>query len=135
MKTNVLFTASAMLLLAACNDSPQEPEDRIEAAAEASAAQAGPEPVALGLSEAQLLEADLIGAGGIELGDVAGVLRSADGVVDRLLIEIEDSNPDRFVAVPVSGLNTVVVGNDTDLSTTRTRDELAALQDAELAGS
>lgn len=127
MKFRTLVLAWSTILLAACEDKADEPEDRIEAAAEASAAAAGTEPVALGMSEAQLIEADLVDPGRAELGSVEGVVRNAAGDVDRLLIEIEDSNPDRFVQIPVEGLTTVVIGDDTDLSTTMTRAELAAL--------
>jgi len=132
MKSVLLALAGSAVLLAACDDPADESEDRIEAAAEASAAEAGSEPVALGLSEAQLLEADLIGPNRVELGSVEGVLRNSAGEVDRLLIEIEDSNPDRFVAVPVAGLTTVAAGDDTDLTTSMTREQLAALPDAQL---
>lgn len=130
MKFRILVLAWSTILLAACEDKADEPEDRIEAAAEASAAAAGTEPVALGMSEAQLIEADLVDPGRAELGSVEGVVRNAAGDVDRLLIEIEDSNPDRFVQIPVEGLTTVVIGDDTDLSTTMTRAELAALPEA-----
>lgn len=130
MKFRILVLAWSTILLAACEDKADEPEDRIEAAAEASAAAAGTEPVALGMSEAQLIEADLVDPGRAELGSVEGVVRNAAGDVDRLLIEIEDSNADRFVQIPVEGLTTVVIGDDTDLSTTMTRAELAALPEA-----
>ena len=132
MKTLLLPIAGCAVLLAACDAQADEPEDRIEAAAEASAAKAGPAPVALGLAEAQLLEADLIGSNRVELGSVEGVLRNSTGDVDRQLIEIEDSNPDRFVAVPVAGLTTVAAGGDTDLATSMSREQLAALPDAQL---
>lgn len=130
----ILAAACAAVALGACNDSPADvAEDRVEDAAEASAAAAGPTPVALGLSEAQLLEADLrAAADGAELGDVTSLLRGANGSVDRLLIEIEDSNPDRFVEIPVAGLTVVTRGNDTDLATTMTREQLAALPAATL---
>src|SRR5690606_31454746 len=123
----LLVLCLAGSLLAGCGDSAADQEDRIEQAAETSAAAAGPEPVALGLSEAQLLEADLVGTDRVELGSVESVLRNAEGTVDRLLIEIEDSNPDRFVEVPIAGLTTVAAGDDTDLSTTMTMDQLTAL--------
>ena len=125
-----LCLACSTVLLAACGDRADEQEDRIEAAAGASAVEARPEPAALGLSEAQLLEADLIDANGIELGSVESVGRNAAGEVERLLVEIEDSNPDRFVEVPVEGLATSVAGDDTDLSTAMTKEQLAALPDA-----
>ena len=104
----------------------------MEQAAEKSAAAAGPAQVALGLSEAQLLEADVIGPGNTEVGDVARIERNAAGEVDRLLIEIEDSNPDRFVHVPVSGLKPITRGNDTDLQTTMTLEALGALPEVKL---
>ena len=130
----ILAATVCIAALAACGDSATEvAEDRVEDAAEASAATAGPAPVALGLSEAQLLEADLrAAADGTELGDVTSLLRAADGRVDRLLVEIEDSNPDRFVEVPVGGLTVLARGNDTDLVTTMTAAQLAALPEATL---
>ena len=129
-----LAAAACFVALAACSDSPTEvAEDRVEDAAEASAATAGPAPVALGLSEAQLLEADVLAtADGAELGDVTSLLRAADGTVDRLLVEVEDSNPDRFVELPLTGLTVLARGNDTDLVATMTREQLAALPEARL---
>jgi len=131
MKPLMVGLAGSAVFLASCDDRGDEAEDRIEAAAEASAAQAGPAPVALGLSEAQLIDADLIGPDRVELGSVEGVLRNEAGEVNRLLIEIEDSNPDRFVTLPVDGLTSVADGDDTDLSTAMTREQLTALPDAQ----
>src|SRR3546814_4862602 len=71
-----ILATCAAALLAACNDKNEAAEDKLERAAETSATVAGPLPAALGLSEAQLLEADIVGADGKELGDVAQVLRS-----------------------------------------------------------
>jgi hypothetical protein len=99
---------ACLAALAGCGDGNDAAEDKLERDAEAQAAAAGPVEAALGLSEAQLLDAELIGPGNAELGDVARVERGADGKVDRLLIEIEDSNPDRFVHVPLAGLKPVV---------------------------
>ena len=123
----VVALACTTMLLSAC-DSPQDKaEDKLEDTAKASAVASGGAIAALGLTEMQLLKADLIGPGGIELGDIAGVLKGRDGTVDRLLVEIEDSNPDRYVAVPVDGLTTVKQGNDIDLSTTMTKAQIDAL--------
>lgn len=131
-KTLIAFACTAMLLTA-CNDREDDAaEDRVEDAAEASAAAAGTAEAALGLTEAQLIDAELLGPNDVELGDVESVLRAADGTVDRLLIEVEDSDPDRFVEVPVAGLTPVTRGDDTDLSTTMTAEDLAALPDATL---
>ena len=131
MRAPVLL-ASSVILLAACSDRNDAAEDRMERAAEQSAAASGATPVALGLTEAQLLDAELVGANGVEIGDVAQVVRGAGGAVDRLLVEIEDSNPDRFVHIPIAGLTTVVRGDDTDLSTTLTRADLEALPEVRL---
>lgn len=122
----------SMAALAGCGNAQDRAEDRVEATAEANAAAAGTAVAALGLTERQLLDADLVTPGGVELGDVTAVLRNATGEVDRLLVEIEDSDPDRFVHVPIAGLTPVTRGDDTDLSTTMTAAQLAALPDAPL---
>lgn len=127
-----MILLAPIALLAACESGTEQAEERLETAAEASAAAAGPAPAALGLSEAQLIDADLRGAGGIELGSVEAVRRDAQGAVDRLVIEIEDSHPDRFVEVPLAGLTPALRGDDVDLSTSMTREQLAALPDAAL---
>ena len=128
----LILLACSTALLAACSDRNDAAEDKLERSAEASAAAAGPAPVALGLNEAQLLSAELVGANGVELGDVAQVVRGTDGNVDRLLVEIEDSHPDRYVHVPIAGLKTVVRGTDTDLSTSMSKAQLAALPEVKL---
>jgi hypothetical protein len=106
--------------------------DRIEQQADASAAAAGSTIAALGLTEAQLLDADLVTADGTDLGDVEQVRHGADGAVSGLLIDIEKSKPDRYVVVPMSGLTTRAHGNDIDVQTTMTAKDLAALPDATL---
>lgn len=126
----------ALLALAGCDSAAERQadaaEDRIERQADASAAAAGPTPAALGLSETQLLEADLVAADGTDLGDVEQVRRDASGAVEGLLVEIENSDPDRYVVVPMEGLTTRLQGDDTDLQTTLTAADLAALPDATL---
>lgn len=126
----------AVAALAAC-DSPAEEEadrveDQLEQQAEANAVAAGNAVAALGLTEAQLLEADLVAADGTDLGDVEQVRRNASGAVDGLVVEIDDSNPDRYVVVPIDGLTRRESGDDIDVSTTMTAAELAALPDAQL---
>lgn len=127
---------AAALSLAACESQAEQEadavEDAIEQEADASAAAAGTEEAALGLSEGQLLEADLVAADGTDLGDIEQVRRNAAGAVEGLLVEIEDSNPDRYVVVPIDGLTTRADGADTDLQADMTLDDLAALPDAEL---
>jgi hypothetical protein len=122
--------------LAACQSQAEKQADaaadRIEQQAETSAAAAGSAVAALGLSEAQLLDADLVTANGTDLGDVQQIRRGADGAVSGLLIEIEKSNPDRYVVIPIAGLTTRPDGKDVDVQTTMTAAELAALPDATL---
>lgn len=117
-------------LLAACNSAQERAEEQREDAAEASAAAAGASIAALGLTEAQLLDADVVDANGRELGEVEGVGRSGGGAVDHLQVRLENSNPSRVVRVPITDLQPVKPGGDTDLSTTLTADQLAALPDA-----
>jgi hypothetical protein len=123
------FAAASLPLfalgLAACgSDADRE--------AEQSAAASGDAVAALGLTERQLLDADLVSANGADLGDVEQIRRGAGNTVEGLLVEIEDSNPDRYVVVPITGLATRKSGGDTDLQTKMTADELRALPDAQL---
>jgi hypothetical protein len=127
-----MLAAASAMLLAACSDANEAAEDRLEKSAETSAKMAGPVPAAFGLTEAQLLNADIVGPGGKEVGDVAKVLRGADGKVDRLLVEVEGSNPDRYVELPILGLRTVVSGDDTDLATSSTQADLMAMPEVPL---
>lgn len=128
----IFLAAGTAALLAGCTDTNEAAEDKLERAAETGATVAGPLPAALGLSEAQLLDADIVGADGKQLGDVAQVLRDPDNKVDRLLVEIESSRPDRYVHVPVTGLKAVVRGSDTDLETTMTKADLLGLPEVKL---
>lgn len=127
--------AFAAVFAVSCDDNAtgaERSEDRIEQAAEESAAASGTTEVALGMTEWQLLDAEIVDASGAEIGDVERVLRNSAGGVDRLLIEIEDSNPDRYVVVPLDGLTTVQRGDDTDIRTTMTRADTVALPEADL---
>ncbi|MXO74510.1 PRC-barrel domain containing protein [Altererythrobacter aerius] len=127
----------AALLVSACGSeadrAAERTEDRIEQTADASAAQAGDAIAALGLTERQLLDAEIVDSAGAELGDVERVLRNAGGTVDRLLVELEDSNPDRYVIVPIDGFETVRRGDDTDLTSPMTGAQLDALPAADLS--
>ena len=122
--------------LAACQSEAEQQadvtEEQIEQEAETSAAAGGSAVAALGLTEAQLIEADLVTADGTDLGNVEQVRRGADGMVEGLLVSIEDSDPDRYVVVPLDGLTTRPDGDDTDVQTAMTAHDLAALPDAPL---
>ncbi len=126
----------ALAALTACESQAERQadaaQDRVEREAEQSAAAAGNAVVALGLTERQLLDADLVTAAGVDLGDIEQIRRDSAGVVTGLLVEIEDSNPDRFVVVPITGLPVRVDGNDRDVQTTMTAQDLAKLPDATL---
>lgn len=128
----LLLLACSVTMLAACSNKNEAAEDKLERAAETGATVAGPLPAALGLTEAQLLDADLVGADGKDLGDVEQVLRDSDNKVDRLLVELDGIGPDRYVHVPITGLKRVVNGNDTDLATPLTKADLAALPEVKL---
>jgi hypothetical protein len=126
----------ATLALSACESETERQadatEDRIEQQAAQSATAAGDEIAALGLTERQLLDADLVTRDGIELGDVEQVRRDSSGDVTALLVEIEDSEPDRYVEIPLAGL-TVTQGtglSDADLQTGMTAQDVAAMPDA-----
>jgi len=128
---NLFLIACSVALVAGCSNN-EAAEDKMERAAETGATVAGPLPAALGLSEAQLLDADIVGPDGKELGDVAQVLRGPDDKVDRLLVELDGGLKDRYVHVPITGLKTVVRGDDTNLETPLTKAELAALPEVKL---
>jgi hypothetical protein len=129
----IAAAAGGLAALSACSDDAQDrAEDQLENQAEASAAQAGSATAALGLTERQLLDADLIDGSGADLGDVEAVLRNAGGEVDRLIVEVDGPDPDRYVEVPVQGLTTRVQGDDTDLVSTMAAADLEALPAATL---
>ncbi len=132
MKLLLIAAAGGLLSLSACNDAQDRAEDQLENQAEASARQAGSTIAALGLTERQLLDADLIDASGADLGDVEAVLRNAGGQVDRLIVEVDGPDPERYVEVPIEGLTTRAQGDDTDLVTTMTSADLGALPAATL---
>jgi len=126
----------AALALAACESKAEQQADMtegpIEQQTEQSAAAAGDKIVALGFTERQLLNAELVAPDGTELGDVEQVRRDGAGAVTGLLIEIEDSEPDRYVEVPLDGLS-VSEGSmlsDANLQTEMTAQDLAAMPDA-----
>ena len=139
MNILILSLTSVTALLAACSspaDQAQDKaEDRIENVAENSAATSGSSILALGMTERQFLDAELVDASGTELADVMAVVRGANGAPEKLLVEIEDSNPDRFVHVPLDGLTPKQDGDDWDLVTTMTKAQLGALPAVSLTAS
>ena len=129
-----LLTGAAMLSATACAaDEGSDPGDRIERTAEASAAASGDAKVLLGLTEWQLLDAEIVDPRGAEIDDVERVMRDDSGMVDRLLVELEDSDPDRYVMIPVAGLKTVTRGHDVDLQANMARADAHALPPVDLS--
>lgn len=130
-----LISVAALALIACESQAEQQTdraEDAVEMQAEQSAAASGTAPIALGMSEAQLIDADLVAADGSDLGDVEQVRRDASGAVTGLLVELDDTDPDRWVVVPIDGLTARPDGNDQDVQTSMTAADLAALPDAEM---
>ncbi|MFB0613551.1 PRC-barrel domain containing protein [Aurantiacibacter poecillastricola] len=135
-RVNIVIAPLAALAITACESEAEQQadmtEDRIEQQAEQSAANSGNEIAALGLTERQLLDADLVSQDGTELGDVEQVRRDASGAVTGLLVEVEDSEPDRYVEVPLEGLSVTEGGvlSEANLQTEMTTEEVAAMPDA-----
>lgn len=135
MKNTLAAAICAATLVAGCNNAgtdttADQAADTAQATPPAVATPTEPADwnrVALGLREAQLLGADLLGVDEAELGEVRSLLTGPDGRVDRLLVEIDESDPDRFVEVPVAGLTVLTRGSDIDLVSTMTAAEFAAL--------
>jgi hypothetical protein len=140
MKFVTLAALSTLALgVAACQSEADKQadatEDALEQRADAGVAASDGAVVALGMTERQLLDADLVAADGTELGEVEALSRSGDpvsGAVTGLIVELEDSNPDRYVPVPLAGLTTRRDGNDMDVQTGLTAAELAAMPDVAL---
>ena len=123
----------SLVALAACGaEDPVErnPAESIIAADELNNGGTAARVGALGMTEAQLLDADLVTADGTDLGDVEGVRRNAEGAVEALVVELENTDPDRYVLVPIDGLSPVRNGDDVDIVTQMTAAQLAALPDA-----
>ena len=135
--TKFVVLPLAALAVTACDSKAEQEadmaEEQMEAQAEQSAAEAGNEEAALGMTEAQLIDAELVDADGNELGDIEQVSRNAMGTVDGLVVELEGT--DRYVLVPMKDLVAQSSNDDTDVRTTQTAKQLAALPDAKMPGA
>lgn len=134
--TRAIAVAGAALLVTACSDNDATPPPVNDAAMQTSMGttpgntdmMAAPvDAVAFGLTERQLLDADFKDWNGSDLGDVEALERDTGGAVTHLIVEIEDTDPDRYVRVPVEGLERVADGDDWDVRGQYTRDQLMAL--------
>ena len=122
------------LFLAACSQPPAKPDKTPEASPDAASAPtmagapaAGAGAMALGLTVAQLEDADIITPAGVDLGDVQRVDVDASGVVTGLIIEPAGEGGPRWVRIPLDGLTTRKEGDDYDLVSTMTLAQLKAL--------
>lgn len=133
MKT-VFAAASAAALLAACSQPPAKPDRTPEASPDAASAPtmagapaAAPGAMALGLTVAQLEDADLITPAGVDLGDVQRVDVDASGAVTGLIIEPAGEGGPHWVRIPLDGLTPRKEGEAYDLVSTMTLAQLKAL--------
>ena len=138
-KLALVALAASTAMLAACGDTAAEQEqdrleDQVEMQADQSAVAAGNEEAALGMTEAQLIDADLVTADGTELGEIETVRRDDAGMVSGLLVELEGT-PDRWVEIPMADLTTRADGSDMDVQTSMTAEDLAALLDADMGAA
>ena len=138
-KLTLVALAASTAMLAACGDTAAEQEqdrleDQVEMQADQSAVAAGNEEAALGMTEAQLIDADLVTADGTELGEIETVRRDDAGMVSGLVVELEGT-PDRWVEIPMADLTTRADGSDMDVQTSMTAEDLAALPDADMGAA
>lgn len=93
---------------------------------------AGAQSGALGLTRAQLEDADLIDANGVDIGDVEYAIADSGGRVVALAIEVDrrEPRPDKLVNIPLQDLRAVPEPHDPgdfDIVTAMSADEVAAL--------
>lgn len=129
--------------LAACSEKPPEAPAGTEVTANGAISAPAPAltPKALpsasgpgtafGLTIRQIEEADLVDARGADLGDVHRAETDASGNIVDVVIEIADTDPDRFVRLPLTRLTAVADGDEWDLRAATSRDELIALPQVE----
>lgn len=135
MKRLALIAAPlALLAVAACNDStdnvvqapaPGAAPESVSATTAATATTSA--AVALGMTRAQLEDADLLGPepAYAKLGEVETLVLDAAGQVSHLVVDLE--NTDRDVVVPIGDVTSVRRGDDVDLTTALTAEQLRAL--------
>lgn len=131
------------LFAAACSDDP--PAAPAGAEVTANGAISAPAPTvtasnlpsasgpgtAFGLTTKQIEDADLVDVSGKDLGDIHRVETDASGNIDAVIVEIADTDPDRFVRLPLTRLTAVADGDDWNLRAATSRAELIALPQVE----
>lgn len=129
MNRSLIAVASLAALMAACSEQKKEPAPAAEPAATAPTPAAGltrDEPVALGLTVAQLEDADLLAVNGSDFGDVERVDVDSAGKVTGLIVAPTGPG-ERWVRLPLTGLTVKADGDDHDVVTTMTWEEVKAL--------
>ena len=136
MKTlNIVCAVGAAALLAgACN----QPEETATTPADDTAMTdpmtpadtgmgAGTGDMTLGMTNAQLEDADVVSADGADLGDVERVVTDDTGQVTGLAVRVEGAADGEYVLLPTAGLTTRADGMDNDVQTTMTVEDLRGL--------
>ncbi|WP_447727141.1 PRC-barrel domain-containing protein [Sphingomonas koreensis] len=138
-----LFTVLPLALAAACSDDPPKapagtevtpngaiaaPAPTVTAANLPSASGPG---TAFGLTTKQIEDADLVDVTGKDLGDIHRVETDASGNIDAVIVEIDGTDPERFVWLPLTRLTAVADGDDWNLRAATSRAELIALPQVE----
>src|SRR5690554_1296515 len=122
------ITTAALLTACSDNNPPSETNQNVsENAVSTAVPDASVQEGALGLTMKQLGDAEILSANGIEIGEVERVITDSAGAVTHLLVEIEDSDPDRYVEIPLEGLTPKQVEDDWELESQLTKDDLLAL--------
>ena len=127
MNKLLVCLVASTALLAGCSkkDSDQTATPGADASVAAAATASAPAVAALGLTEQQLLDADVVNGVGVDFGDVEAVLRDASGAVDRVNVKLDKGG--KMVTLKTADLTTTQDGNDWDLVTKLTREEISAL--------
>lgn len=138
-----LLTALPLVLVAACADDAPKAPAGTEVTANGSIAAPAPTMTAtnlpsasgpgtaFGLTTKQIEDADLVDAAGNDLGDIHRVETDASGNIDTVIVEIVDTDPDRFVRMPLTRLTAIADGDDWNLRAATSRAELIALPQVE----
>lgn len=137
------FTALPLLFAAACSDRPPEAPAGTEVTANGAISAPAPTVAAtnlpaasgpgtaFGLTTKQIEDADLVDVAGNDLGDIHRVETDASGNIDAVVIEIADTDPDRFVRLPLARLTAVADGEAWNLRAATSRAELIELPQVE----
>lgn len=138
-----LLAALPLLFAVACSDDPPKAPAGTEVTANGAISAPAPTVTAsnlpsasgpgtaFGLTTNQIENADLVDVTGKDLGDIHRVETDASGNIDAVIIEIADTDPDRFVRLPLTRFTAVADGDDWNLRAATSRAELIALPQVE----